>query len=391
MRIILFTGKGGVGKTTCAAATAVKAAEEGSRTLVISTDPAHSLSDALDVKLGPEPLLIRENLYAQELDIYYSMRKYWGNLSKMLQQIFAWQGMNKMLAEELAALPGMEEASAFLWIDKYYSEKEYDTLIIDSAPTGETLTLLTLPQVTKWWTSKLFPFPKFTARAFGTFVHATTGMPLDESYRELDQLFTKLEKLHKIFSDPNTTSVRVVVNPERMVIREAKRVYTYLLLYGYSVDSVIVNRVLPNLPAKSFFSPYLAHQKEYLEDIESSFYPLPVWQVPHAGEEVFGLEAMQRIGQKLYGERNPGEVLFSEKPFVIEENASGGYKLRMKLPFFEKNDFQIRLSGDELIITLGNKRRNLVLPKFLGHYRIKEYNYEQPDLCIFFLKNDEKS
>lgn len=388
MRIILFTGKGGTGKTTCAAATAMKAAEEGCRTLVISTDPAHSLADALDTKLGPEPLLIRENLYAQELDIYYSMRKYWGNLSRMLHQVFAWQGMDRMLAEELAALPGMEEASAFLWIDKYYSEGEYDALIIDSAPTGETLTLLTLPQVTKWWTSRLFPFPKITTRAFGSFVHATTGIPLDESYQELDQLFTKLENLNKIFSDPATTSVRVVVNPEKMVIREAKRVYTYLLLYGYSVDSVIVNRVLPELPESSFFGRYVTHQRDYLEDIEASFFPLPVLKLLHAGEEVFGLESMQRLGNQLYQDKNPLDVLFSEKPFTIED-VGDVYRLNIRLPFFEMDDFQLQQFGDELVITLGNKRRNLVLPKFLGHYKIRNHFYDKPNLVVLFSKKDD--
>jgi len=388
MRIILFTGKGGTGKTTCAAATAMKAAAEGHRTLIISTDPAHSLADALDIKLGPEPLFIRENLYAQELDVYYSMRKYWGNLSKMLRQFFAWQGMNRMLAEELAVLPGMEEASAFLWIDKYYHEGGYDVLIIDSAPTGETLTLLTLPQVTKWWTSRLLPFPKITAKALGSFVHATTGIPFDESYRELDELFTKLENLHKIFSDPAIASVRVVVNPERMVIREAKRVYTYLLLYGYSVDLVIINRVLPPLPESSFFNKYLVHQQEYLAEIESSFYPLPVRQLPHAGEEVFGLDAMQHLGDQLYRNINPTSILFSEKPFVIEDTGNA-YRLHMRLPFFEQGDFQLRQFGDELVITLGNKRRSIVLPKFLGHYKIGGHFYDNKNLTVLFSKKKD--
>ncbi len=383
MRIILFTGKGGTGKTTCAAATAMKTAASGLRTLIISTDSAHSLADALDVKLGPEPAEAAENLYAQELDIYYSMRKYWGNLSNMLRQALSWQRMDRMLVEEMAALPGMAEASAFLWVDKYYREGEYDVLIVDSAPTGETLTLLTLPQVSRWWTSKLFPYPKMATKAFGAFVHATTGIPLDESYRELDDLFTKLESLYEIFSNPLITSVRVVTNPEKMAVQEAKRAYTYLLLHGYSVDAVIVNRVLPDASADSFWKGYLQSQKHYLEDIGTSFYPLPVFTLHHTGREVFGIEMLGRLGDGLYAGRNPVEVLHAEKSFVLED-VGEIVRLKLRLPFFENSDFRIEQFGDELVINIRNNRRNLFLPKFMGHFVIRDYYYEDPNLVVLF-------
>jgi len=383
MRIILFTGKGGTGKTTCAAATAMKTAAEGLRTLIISTDSAHSLADALDIKLGPEPVKAAENLYAQELDIYYSMRKYWGNLSNMLRQVFSWQGMDRMLVEEMAALPGMAEAAAFLWVDKYYTEGEYDVLVIDSAPTGETLTLLSLPQVSRWWTSKLFPYPKMATKAFGAFVHAATGIPLDESYRELEELFSKLEKLYQIFSNPLITSVRVVTNPEKMAVQEAKRVYTYLLLYGYSVDAVIVNRVLPDASADSFWGRYLEAQKHYLEDIATSFYPLPVLTIDHAGAEVFGMEMLRGLGDGLYAGQSPAALLYSEKSFIIED-VGEVVRLKLRLPFFENNDFRIEQFGDELVINIRNNRRNLFLPRFMGHFAIRDYYYEDPNLVVLF-------
>ncbi|MEM7659968.1 MAG: ArsA family ATPase, partial [Bacteroidota bacterium] len=184
MRIILFTGKGGVGKTTAAAATALQAAKQGYKTLVISTDPAHSLSDALDVELSPEPVLVEENLYGQEFDVYYSMKKYWGHMRELMRTIFRWQGVDNIVAEELSVLPGMEEASAFLWIEKFYSEGEYDLLVIDSAPTGETLTLLSLPQVTQSWLTKAFPGQKFAIRTLGSVLRKTMDIPLDKGYEE---------------------------------------------------------------------------------------------------------------------------------------------------------------------------------------------------------------
>ena len=186
MRIILFTGKGGVGKTTVAAATAIKLARNGFKTLIISTDPAHSLSDALGYSLNPEPLEVEENLYAQELDVYYSMQKYWQNIRQLMLTVFKWHGVEQVLAEEMSALPGMEEASAFLWIEKYYSEKAFDIIIIDSAPTGETLTLLTLPQVTKWWVTKAMPFQRFAIKGIGKIARVATGIPIDKGYEELE-------------------------------------------------------------------------------------------------------------------------------------------------------------------------------------------------------------
>ncbi|MEL6649961.1 MAG: ArsA family ATPase, partial [Bacteroidota bacterium] len=292
MRILLFTGKGGVGKTTTAAATALQAAQQGYKTLVISTDPAHSLSDALNVELSPEPVEIAPNLYGQEFDVYYSMKKYWGNMRELMRTIFRWQGVDNVVAEELSVLPGMEEASAFLWIEKFYSEDEYDLLVIDSAPTGETLTLLSLPQVTQSWLTKAFPGQKFAIRTFGSVLRRTMDIPLDKGYEELELLFEKLEKVQKIFHDPDLTSIRLVANPERMVIQEAKRAYTYLQLYGYNVDAIVVNRILPETGGGKLFKKYIASQKKYLQEIEESFQPLPIFKVAHQGEEVFGLDLL---------------------------------------------------------------------------------------------------
>ena len=381
MRIILFTGKGGVGKTTVAAATAIKAARSGLKTLIISTDPAHSLSDALGYSLNPEPLEVEKNLYAQELDVYYSMQKYWQNIRQLMLTVFRWQGVEQVLAEEMSALPGMEEASAFLWIEKYYSEKAFDLIIIDSAPTGETLTLLTLPQVTKWWVTKALPLQRFAIKSIGKLARVTTGIPIDKGYEELEKIFDKLEVIQKIFADHDICSIRLVTNPEKMVLNETKRAYTYLNLYGYNVDAVIVNRIIEEDNHNSFFFNYIKSQKEYLIDIEESFSELPIFKAKHMGEEIFGTEKLVKFADLLYKRTNPEEVLYNESPYKLE-NTESGYLLKIKLPFLRDKSYKINKYGDELVLQLGNRRKNIFLPRFVNFYKLTNHEYQDPWLVV---------
>lgn len=369
-RIILFTGKGGVGKTTCAAATALKAAESGYKTLVMSSDPAHSLADAFDRPLGPEPEEIQPNLHAQEVDLYYSMKKYWGNMRELLLLVFKWQGVNEIAAEELAAIPGMGEASALLWLDLFFHSGEYDLIVVDSAPTGETLTFLTLPQATEWWLTKAFPFQKLAFQTVGYAVRKTTGIPLDKGYMELRTLFEKLRAIHAALSNPDISSVRLVMNPEKMVVQEARRAYTYLQLYGYGVDSVIVNRILPPEAASDpGWQKYLEAQAGYLEEIESSFTPLPILRVPHMRREVFGLPLLSEIGRGLYEDRDPASIFYKEPTYRV--TAEGGiYFLDIRLPFVKEKNFTVNQFGDQLVIQIQNQRRNYLLPTFLTYYRL---------------------
>jgi arsenite-transporting ATPase len=384
-RILLFTGKGGVGKTTCAAATALQAARDGKKTLVLSSDPAHSLADALDQDLGPEPTEIVDDLYAQEVDLYYSMKKYWGNMRELMLTVFRWQGVDQIAAEELAALPGMNEGSVLLWLEQAVRENDYDLIIVDSAPTGETLTLLTLPQVTQWWLAKAFPFQKFAFKSVGFGVRKTTGIPLDKGYEELEAIFEKLETIRDILAHRPTTSIRLVMNPEKMVIQEARRAYTYLQLYGYGVDSVVVNRVLPEeeIPDGSLFSNYLTSQRDYLEQIEQSFHPLPILQVPHLGEEVFGTERLARIAESMYDGRDPTDVLYDEPTFEVREEGDA-YVIDVRLPFADEEDVDVRHFGDQLVVQVANQRRNYILPNFLSYYALQSSSLRDGWLHVRF-------
>lgn len=375
-RILLFTGKGGVGKTTCAAATAYEAARRGHRTLVLSSDPAHSLADALDRPLGPEPQEVAPRLWAQEVDLYYSMRKYWANMRDLMLSVFKWQGVDRIAAEEMAALPGMGEASALLWLDQAYRSGDYDLVVLDSAPTGETLTLLTLPQVAQWWVSKAFPFQKATVRTVGFAVRKTTGVPLDRGYAELDRLFGTLSEIQRVLQDPAISSTRLVVNPERMVIQEARRAYTYLQLYGYGVDAVIVNRVVPPEGGVGLLERYVQAQEGYLREIEQSFAPLPILRVPHQGEEVFGLERLERIGAALYAERDPAEVFHREAPYRMTAEGDT-YVLALHLPFLQEGEAHAEQYGDELVVTVRNQRHHYGLPTFLSYYELAGATLEQ--------------
>lgn len=386
-RVLLFTGKGGVGKTTCAAATAVRAAERGYRTLVLSADPAHSLADALDMPLGPEPVPVLPKLEAQEIDLYYSTKKYWGNVRELMLMVLRWQGVNRLAAEEMAALPGMNEGIVLLWLEHFYREGDYDLIVVDSAPTGETLTLLTLPQATEWWVTRAFPFQKAAIKTAGYAVRKTTGIPLDRGYEELNALFGKLKAIHAVLADADTTSVRLVMNPEKMVIEEARRAYAYLELYGYGVDAVIVNRILPETGVGEALRLYVEAQARHLEEIEASFAPLPILRVPHEGQEVFGLPLLREIGERIYGERDPTFVFFRGQAYRVEAT-DGGYRVELRLPGVAEGEVSARQFGDQVVIQLANQRRHYALPRFLAHYTLVDARVDDGWLKLAFTEGE---
>lgn len=391
-RIILYTGKGGVGKTTTAAATGILAAKRGYKALVISTDPAHSLGDSFDMELGPEPKEIMPNLYAQEVDVYYSVEKYWGKLTEYLQSLLSWMKVDEILTEEFSVIPGMEEVACFLWVQQHLQRKSYDVIIVDSAPTGETLRLLSLPDVARWWIVKIFPIERKVVKLIRPAMKVVTEMPLPEehTYDAIEDLFKKLDSIHKVFSNPEITSIRLVLNLEKMVIKETQRAYTYLNMYNYPVDSVIINRIMPEELDTPFFEEWRKFQEGYREEVDELFSPIPAFEAPLFSKEVFGINSLEKFGQALFSQKDPTEIFFKGKPYEIVKE-EGAYQLRLKLPFVSKEKISLFQTVDELTIQIENHRRNLFLPRFLAGLAIKEAKFQDGTLRIIFEKKEKKT
>jgi len=367
MRIILYTGKGGVGKTSMAAATALRCAEMGYRTVVLSTDAAHSLSDSFDVPLAPEPTQIAPHLWGQEVDIYYSIEKYWATLQRYMAAVFSWQGVEHMLAEEIAVIPGMEEGASLLWVNQHHAEGKYDVMIVDCAPTAETLRLLSLPDVGRWWFDRLLPLGRRATLALAPLARPfLDNMPLPdrETFDAAEALFDELGAIRRLLADPSISSMRLVVNPEKMVIKEAQRSYTYLNLYGYATDAVVCNRVMPDEAEGSYFNAWLSAQRRYRQMIEEAFAPLPILAVPYFEQEVVGFDMLRRLADKLFGPEDPSRILFQGQAHrIVEQN--GEYVLEMPLPFVDKRDISLLRKGDELTVQAGGYRRSFILPRAL--------------------------
>ncbi len=389
MRIIVHTGKGGVGKTSISAATALRCAELGLRTIVISTDTAHSLADSLEVSIGPEPVRILDNLWAQEVDARYSMDKYWGRIQHWMLSVLSERHINDIVAEEVTILPGLEEGAHLLWINKYLEDGDFDVLIVDAAPTAETLRLLSLPDTTRWWFQRITSLLRGTSgRLLRPVAKPLIGadLPDAETLDSINGLFDTLDSVREILGDPERSSLRLVVNPERMVIKETQRTYTYLNLYGYAVDAVLCNRVIPDAVTDPYFNAWKEHQAENIAYIAEAFGELPLLQAPMFNDEVGGLSALRRLAAALYGDRNPAQVMAREQTHRIEPDGDGGYYLVVPLPFVEKRDLDLYRAADELTLRVGPYRRNIVLPYALWNLKTAGARFEQSRLRIHFVK-----
>jgi len=386
MRIILYTGKGGVGKTSVAAATALRCAELGHRTIVLSTDAAHSLSDSFDTTLGPEPVEIAPNLWGQEVDVYYSIEKHWATLQRYLAAVFSWQGVANMLAEEMAAIPGMDEGASLLWVSQHYAEGKYDIIIVDCAPTAETLRLLSVPDVGRWWFDRLFPIGKRATLTLGPVVAPfLDNMPIPdrETLDAAEDLFDQLGDIHRLLSDPEMSSMRLVLNPEKMVIKEAQRTYTYLNLYGYVTDAIVCNRLMPP-EADGYFAAWRETQAKYLKMVQEAFAPLPILTAPYFDQEIVGPEGLHRLAAALFDTADPAEVFFQGQTHRVEENEDGSYVLSIPLPFTAKENVSLLRSGDELTVQVGSYRRSFILPRTLRGRETGQARFEGSVLRITF-------
>jgi arsenite-transporting ATPase len=370
MRIILYLGKGGVGKTTVAAATALRSAELGYKTLVASTDIAHSLADSLDTPLGPAPAEVAPNLWAQEISVVADIHNYWSTLQNFVSGMISNSGgINNVIADELSAFPGMDEIVSLLHINKQAVERNFDRVIIDAAPTGETIRLLTMPDTFRWYTGHINRAQGGMVKLLRPFAGRFLQGPAEvlEALNKLDQATADLRTT---LSNPQVSSYRVVLQPEKMVIREAERAISYLGLFNYPVDGVIINRVLPESVAEGeFYQKRRELQLKYLQMIEDNFRPLPLWSVPYYADEVVGPAALSRLASDCFGEADPGDVFYKGIVQEISELEDGSYQLRIPLPFVTSNNVRLRKRGDEMFITIGSFKREMILPAVLAKRR----------------------
>ncbi|HEY9864288.1 MAG TPA: TRC40/GET3/ArsA family transport-energizing ATPase [Candidatus Obscuribacterales bacterium] len=389
MRVILMTGKGGVGKTSVAAATGLRCAELGHKTLVLSTDPAHSLADSFDMPLGHEPRLVRPNLWGAELDALMELEGNWGAVKRYISQVLQARGLDGVQAEELAILPGMDEIFGLVRMKRHYDEGDFDVLIIDSAPTGTALRLLSLPEVGGWYMRKFYkPLQGMSVALrplFEPIFKPLTGFSLpDKEVMDAPyEFYEKIEALEKVLTDNMQTSVRLVTNPEKMVIKESLRAHAYLSLYNVSTDLVISNRIIPDEVTDPFFQKWKDNQKQYRQEIHDNFNPLPVKEVPLFSEELCGFEALERLKEVLYKDEDPSQVYYQENTLkvVVDNNE---YTLELYLPGIPKEQVQLNKTGDELNIRIGNHRRNLVLPQALAMLQPSGAKMEDDYLKIRF-------
>jgi arsenite-transporting ATPase len=364
MRLILYLGKGGVGKTTTAAATAVRAAELGYRTLVVSTDVAHSLADALDSPLGPLPTPLSDRLWGQEINVLDEVRQHWGQLRNYLSTLLRRRGVDEVAAEELAIIPGMEEVVSLLHIRRQARDGNFDVVIVDAAPTGETIRLLTMPETFQWYAARVMDWEPGTLKAARPLVKAL--IPAADMFETLERLTKGVETLRDTLTDSEVSSYRLVVNPERMVIKEAQRAATYLSLFGYPVDGVVLNRVLPIESAEGAFMQEMARiQQTYRQQVYDIFTPLPIWESPYFARDLHGLEDLSMVGNAIFKDIDPVKVQFKGTTQEIIRDGEE-YIMRLPLPHVEIGKVSMTKRGDELFIEIGNFRRDMILPLALA-------------------------
>jgi arsenite-transporting ATPase len=385
MRTILFTGKGGVGKTTLAAATALLCARRGHKTLIISTDAAHSLSDSFEQQLGNKPSGITPNLFGQEVNALEEIESKWGEIKTYLNALFSSQGLDTVEAEELSVFPGMEELFSLMEIRRYSKTSEYDVIIVDCAPTADTLRLLSAPEITGWYLKHIFPIQRTAARAVRPVANRLLPFPFPEDavFGALKRLTTELAEMKEILEDEKKTSIRLVINPEKMVIKEAQRAYTFFSLFGYTVDLVIVNRVLPSVVADPYFDHWKKLQETYLRMIHESFSPVPIVSAPLQSQEIVGAPLLERMGDGVYKKSDPAAIFFSRRPIRIKRE-DGQFVLTLHLPFVEKAEVDLTQKGEELIVKVGPIKRNIMLPRLLLHRTIKGARFDKEILTITF-------
>ena len=390
MRIIFFAGKGGVGKTSVAAATGIRAAEMGKRTLVMSLDVAHSLSDIFDLDKGlldlnkGKPLKVHKNLHIQELDIQEEVEQNWGEIHRYISTLLNTTGLDAILAEELAILPGMEEVSLLLYINRYAKAKKYDVLILDCAPTGESLRFISIPTTLEWYMKKLFKMEKALAKLVGPVARRLYDVPIpgDEYFEAIAVLFERLRGVDQLLVDPTITTVRLVTNPEKVVLKETQRAFMYFSLYKMNIDAIIMNRILPKDVKDAYFRDWRESQRHYMQIAQEHFSPIPVFPVPLFRNEILGYERLRVLAREIYEKRNPLERFFEGEPYLLSKE-DGRYRLTLKLPFVTNENVELHKISDELIVRVAGFKRHVLLPRHVAASRSVTAKLEGDRLHIF--------
>jgi arsenite-transporting ATPase len=390
MRILLFSGKGGVGKTSLSAATGTRLAELGYRTLVMSVDPAHSLADAFDLETGlfdsktADPFKIAERLWIHEVNIQKEIKRNWHRIWSYISSLLRTSGLSEVEAEEMAIFPGMEELSALLYINDWHKEHRYDVIVLDCAPTGESLRFVSMPTTMKWYMQHIFPVQRGVLRAVRPIANrvAPFELPPDSYFASVKDLFDRIEGIDELLEDPKVTSVRLVTNAEKMVVRETQRAFVYFSLHGLTVDQVLVNRVLPEDIEDAFFREWRRTQAQFLREVEAYFEPVPMRCVPLFRREVLGLERIREVAAQLFrrGE-DPAAVTRTERPYSFRKH-NGKYEVRLHAPFAAKGEVGLFKKGDELVVEVGTVRRHIGLPQSMAGLTPARARLEEGTLVV---------
>jgi arsenite/tail-anchored protein-transporting ATPase len=392
-RTILYTGKGGVGKTSVAAATARRCARDGLRTLVLSTDPAHSLSESLEAELGAEPAQVSDRLWGQEVQAQEEMERNWSAMQEWLGDLLIDQGVDRISAEELTVPPGADELFSLLALKRHHEAGEFDVLVVDCAPTGETLRLLSFPDVARWWLDKVFPFERQIMAAARPIVRSVLDVPMPGSavIEDVRGLVGNLIAMNEILRDRERATIRLLMNPEKMVIGEAMRTFTYLNLYGYLTDAVVVNRVFPDAVEGTYFGAWRERQREHLERVHSAFAPVPVLLAPYFEAEVAGPVMLDRLADALYSdEQAPAAVLHESLSTELTVNERRA-QVRLQMPFADRGDISLKKIGPELVVRVDGQKRTIMLPPALAAWRPTEARLADGALVVILDEAERSS
>ena len=391
MRIILFAGKGGVGKTSIAAATGVASSRRGFKTLVMSLDAAHSLVDSFDLDKTlmdtnrGKPIRVAKNLSIQEVDVQEEIKKNWGEVHRYISGLLNISGIDEVLAEELAILPGMEEISSLLYINRYVRDEKYDVILLDCAPTGESIRFISIPTSLEWYMKKLFDIERRVVKVARPIAKKLYDVPLpeDEYFATIERLFRRLEGIDRLLSDPTITTVRLITNPEKIVLKETQRAYMYFSLYKMCVDAIIINRIIPESVDDSYFARWKETQDHYIRKTAALFNPIPILKVPMLSDQVVGKKELGKLAGEVYGGLEPQEILYADTPYTFRK-VKDDYFLDIKIPFLTKKEVELNQRDEELIVRMGGFKRHILLPRNVATRNAMGAKIERDRIVIEF-------